>query len=196
MGNIIKFPNPNDRIKDVTKESKPTSYQNLAVLGLGAVFLFAFVLNISFQNRSSKNRELANFDNTSESTNLNEYILKSLNSTDANTEIVFSRKPTSEDKLIFETLLGSYDVLRSKGKISEITLKPGYKALNQSALPDVFAQYRKAVGMDQLDFKLVSEDTVRQNYKYDLLSKGERVGDMDVNLNADHQLISIQSRFK
>lgn len=196
MGNIIKFPNRNDRVKDVKQGSNPTSYQNLAVLGLGAVFLFAFILNISFQNRSAKNRELANYDANTESTNLNEYILESLNASDSNTEVVYSRKPTSEDKLIFETLMGSYDVLSSNGKISKIILKPGYKALNQSALPNVLSQYRKAVGMDQLDFKLASQDVDRQNYKYDLLSKGASVGDMHVDLNADHQIISIQSNFK
>lgn len=196
MGNIIKFPNRNDRVKDVKQGSNPTSYQNLAVLGLGAVFLFAFILNISFQNRSAKNRELANYDANTESTNLNEYILESLNASDSNTEVVYSRKPTSEDKLIFETLMGSYDVLSSNGKISKIILKPGYKALNQSALPNVLSQYRKAVGMDQLDFKLVSQDVDRQNYKYDLLSKGASVGDMHVDLNADHQIISILSNFK
>lgn len=196
MGKIIKFPNQNDKVKDVKKGSPSNSYQGLAILGLGSIFLFALILNISFQNKEEKTRDLANFSDVDDSSNLNEYILKSLNSSEGKMEIVYSRKPSSEDKLVFEILLGSYDILKTDGRISSITLKPGYKALKKTALPNVLSQYRKALGIDQLDYKLVSEDVHKQNLKYDLISQGAVIGDMSISLNADYQILSIDSHFK
>lgn len=201
MGDIIKFPKSNAKIKTVKNRLRSLNYHNYAILGLGVTFLFALGLNISFQNLNGKNRDLANYNGGTDSLGLDDYILKSLNSSDNNTEIVFSKKPDQEDKLIFETLVGSYDTVKVDGRIAQIYLKPGYDALKISMLPMFLTQYRKAIGMEQLDFRLTSqrgaasEKETDQSLSYELLTGDSIVGHLSVKLDENNQIISMHSKF-
>lgn len=198
VAKIIKFPDQSDKVKSVRKVLNPNSYKNYAILGLGAVFLFALVLNISFQNQNTKSRELANFQGAMDESKLDDYILKSLNSSDSGTEIVFSKKPNQEDKLIFETLLGSYDIVKVNDRIAQIYLKPGYTSLKASMLPSVLAQYRKALGLEDLEYQLQENpgDNKKGTYQYSLVSKGQPIGSLKVTLDESSQIVSLNTKFK
>jgi hypothetical protein len=197
MGKIIKFPRRNDRVEGVKYGFNSLSFQNYAFIGLAAVFIFALILNISFQGKNNQTRELANYNTIADNAKLDDYILQSLNTSDASTEIVFSKKPDQEDKFIFETLLGSYDVIKTNGKISSMVLKPGYNPLSSSMLPKILTQYRRALDIGQMDFKLKENQIVDKTlFTYDLISSGKSIGAMTVGINEAGEILSIQSRFK
>ncbi len=206
MGNIIKFPKRDDKVKSVKKVSLPIFFQNInksffqkhAFLSLSVLFLFSVILNISFQARTEKTRGLANFENETDGNNLNNYILKSLSSSDNDMEIVFSKKPSQEDRLIFETLVGSYDVIKENQRITSIKIKPGFNALKSSMLASVLTQYRRALGIDELSFKMIGDQKLNFNheYKYELLSNNVVIGDMSVSLNQQNEITALSTKFK
>ncbi len=198
MGKIINFPKQSDKVKVVKINFSPAFYKNGALLGLGVIFLFALVLNFSLQDQNTQNRELANYQGANDEATLDDYILKSLNSSDSDTEIVFSKKPDQEDKLIFDTLLGSYNVIKVNNKIAQIHLKPGYTPLKLLKLPIVLSQYRKATQMENLEFQLQtnSDQMAKDNYVYDLISKGQIIGSLIVTVDQDRQILSLNTNYK
>lgn len=197
MGKIIKFPDQSDKVESVKKESLLSGYQNYIIIGLCVVFVFAVVLNISFQNQNSQSRKLANYESQISGAKLDDYILKSLNSSDQKTEIVFSTKANQEDRFIFETLLGNYDVIKVKGKITQAYLKAGYKALSAFELPNILSQYRRTLGVNSLEFQLKEKADQKSNvFNYTLISKGDEIGDLKVTLSDDKKIISIDTKFK
>lgn len=195
MGNVIKFPEGNAKVKNVRGRLNPTFFKNAAILGLGVLFLFALAINFTFQDQRTNSRDLANFQDGFDGSRLDDYILKSLNSSDTGTEIVYSRKPNQEDKLIFETLMGSYDIIKVNDRIAQIYLKPGYSSLKATSLPSVLSQYRKAIGFENIEYKLQNPNSENRVYSYDLLSQGKSIGVLKVTLDEDNQIVSLNSKF-
>ncbi len=197
MGKIIKFPSRDDKLEDVKAFSPLSFFKKYAFQSLAILFVFSVVLNVSYQSRSNRVRDLATVDSESDGNNLNEYILKSLSSSENNMEIVFSKKPDQEDKLIFETLVGSYDVQKENGRISSIRLKSGYEPLKSNMLASVLTQYRRALGISKLNFKMLKEEkqNTDQLYNYELVSEQKALGQMSIKVNANNEIISIDTTF-
>ena len=93
MGEIIKFPNSKDKNSDEKNSEKiPNYFHGLAVTGLVALFLFALVINLNLQNRKQKSRNIASIPDSSENSNLDQYILESLTASNKNLELIFAKK--------------------------------------------------------------------------------------------------------
>ncbi len=197
MAKIIKFPDQSDKVEDVKKSSHVNSYQNYVIVGLGVVFFFAVALNISFQNQSSQIRKLANYETQISEAKLDDYILKTLNASESKTEIIFSKEVNQEDKFVFETLLGNYDIVKIDGKIAQIHLKAGYEALTLTRLPRLLSEYRRALEIKELKFQLSEEaDTNTDNLEYQLTTKGSEIGRLKIKIDTNKNIISVNSVFK
>lgn len=168
-----------------------------SVLILTVLFVFSLVLNFSFQYGNSKSRDLANVVSSSSDNNLDQYILKSLSSSDEDMEVIFSKKPNQEDKFIFETLVGNYDVNKNKGKISSIRLKSGNKALKSDMLATLLAEYRKTLNIPKANFEIQDQksNSSAGTYKYNIKNNESILGQMTVEINSDQEIVSVLTVF-
>lgn len=198
MGKIIKFPSRDDKVDGVKVFDPLNFFKKYAFLSLAILFVFSVVLNVTYQSRNGQARDVANIESSGDVNNLNDYILKSLSSSENNMEIVFSKKPNQEDKLIFETLVGSYDVQKSNGRISSIRLKSGYEPLKSNMLASVLTQYRRTLGISKLNFKMLKEEKLNAElfYSYELVSEQKTLGQMTITVNSNNEIVSIDTTFQ
>ena len=111
---------------------------------------------------------------SSQDRNLDEYILESLMSSNSGNEVNFSSAPNQEDKFLFETLMGNYNIEKTEGKINSLSLKPGFKPLPKTELAQFLMQYKRSLGLDKVTFKLSSKSS--ELLKYNILSEGKVLG--------------------
>jgi hypothetical protein len=194
MGNLIQFPKRNDKIKGVKTLTSSVSVPLYVVIGLVGLFVFSIVFNVSVKSKASKTRDLANYGSSNSAVNIDDYILKSLRSSDESIEVVYSKKLTIEDKFVFETLMGSYDVLKTNGKITSVELKSGYKSLSSKLLPQVLEQFSLASGFKSTSYKLINQD--KSLLKYSLIEKDTPLAEVSILIGESSDIISIKTTYK
>lgn len=192
MGKIIKFPNRGDKIESVKDKRTSQLKNNIFYSSLLVLFLFALVLNLNFRNTKTNSRDLANVE-SSQDRNLDEYILESLMSSNSGNEVIFSSAPNQEDKFLFETLMGNYNIEKTEGKINSLSLKPGFKPLPKTELAQFLMQYKRSLGLDKVTFKLSSKSS--ELLKYNILSEGRELGQIKVGLDNKNGIEFLKTDF-
>lgn len=193
MANIIRFPEKNDKMQTVKKANQKA----LLYLSLASVLLFAMVLNLSYQSKLSKERDVANITNIDGRvldqgvSNLNGWVLTHLNSSNQRNEIVFSEKPSAEEQLVFESLIGRYSITKNKDFITELHIKEGSEPVLLSQLPKLLNQYRQANGVENIEFRLVKQG--HNEHIYEMYSADKKIGDVQLKVSKDNELISLTS---
>ena len=199
MGEIIKFPNPKDKNSDEKNSEKiPNYFHGIAVTGLVALFLFALVINLNLQNRKQKSRNIASIPDSSENSNLDQYILESLTASNKNLELIFAKKPTYEDRLVFGTLVGNYNIEKKNDRVISIHVKKGLKGLSTSKLPILLSQYKQTLGLKALKFKLISQSLEKNSNKltYSLSVKDKKVGSLSLNVTPENKILGFTTEFQ
>lgn len=197
MAKIIRFPEKNDKIQAVKK----TNQKVLLFISLASVLLFAVVLNFSYQSKMRLDRDVANVsmnklqDSMASDTvsNLNSWVLTSLNSSSQKNEIVFAEKPSAEEQLVYASLIGRYDITKTKDLITELNLKSGSQPVNMTQLPKLLNQYRQANGLENVEYKLIKKE--EGEHIYEMYSQSKKLGQISLKLSEDKALLSLRSHW-
>lgn len=193
MAKVIRFPENNDKIRTV----KTANQKALIFISLSSVILFALILNFSYQSAMNKQRTVANVGALDQAVseganfNLNNWVLTNLNSSNNVNEVVFAERPNAQEQLEFATLIGRYDVMKSKDFITELKLKSGSQPVKFAQLPTLLNQFRQANGIQNLQFKLVDKSGLEQNYELYTLDK--KVGTLLLKFSEDNSLLYLHS---
>lgn len=193
MAKVIRFPEKNDKIHSVKKANQKA----LLYISLASVLLFVVILNLSYQSKVNKERDVANVGNVEgrlynqSVSNLNGWVLTQLNSSNQHNEIVFSEKPSAEEQLVFASLIGRYDITKKKDLITELNLKSGAEPVALTHLPKLLNQYRQANGVENIEFRLVKQSATE--HTYEMYSANKKIGDLQLTISKDNELISLTS---
>lgn len=195
MAKVIRFPEKSDKIQTVKKANQKA----LLYISLTSVVLFAIILNFSYQSKLSKERDVANIGNVGLEhramnqgvSNLNGWVLTNLNSSNQKNEIVFSERPSAEEQLVFASLIGRYSIVKDKDLITELNLKSGAEPVMLNQLPKLLNQYRQANGVENIEFKLVNQDS--SEHTYEMYSGNKKIGDLHLKLSKENELLSLFS---
>lgn len=193
MAKVIRFPEKGDNIHAVKKANQKA----LLYLSLASVLLFAVVLNLSYQSKVSKDRDVANVGNVEGKilnqgvSNLNGWVLTHLNSSNQKNEIVFSEKPSAEEQLVFASLIGRYNIIKKKDLITELNLKSGADPVPLSHLPKLLNQYRQANGVENIEFRLVHQS--QAEHTYEMYTANKKIGDLQIKISKENELLSLTS---
>lgn len=195
MAKVIRFPEKGDKINAV----KTANQKALLFLSLASVLLFAAILNLSYQSKLSKERDVANIGDVEDRiigqgvSNLNGWVLTHLNSSNQRNEIVFSEKPSAEEQLVFASLIGRYSITKKKEFITELHLKDGAEPVPLSHLPKLLNQYRQANGVENIEFRLVKQD--QNEHSYEMYSEDKKIGDVHLKISKNNELLSLSSNW-